>query len=283
MATPSGPQGSAPSSAPPPGDRTNTAQPDADTRVRRRPAVLICMAVVAVLLFAGFCALGTWQVHRRAWKLDLIARVDQRVHAPAAPAPGPGEWPGVTADKDEYRHVSLTGRYLFDKEALVQASTELGSGYWVMTPLRRDDGSIVLINRGFVPGDRRARIARPQAAAESGVMVTGLLRVSEPGGGFLRDNDPRNDRWYSRDVAAIAAARGLNDVAPYFVDAAPDPAVGPDGWPRGGMTVIAFHNSHLVYAVTWYTLALMVAGAAIYIVRDERRLRRSEEENKLRG
>jgi surfeit locus 1 family protein len=241
------------------------------------------MAVVAVLLFAGFSALGTWQVHRRAWKLDLIARVDQRVHAPAAPAPGPDRWPAVGPDTDEYRHVWLSGRYQYDKEALVQASTELGSGYWVLTPLRRDDGSTVLVNRGFVPGDQRNRIAHPEDAARSGATVTGLLRISEPGGGFLRHNDPSQDRWYSRDVQAISAARGLSDTAPYFVDAAADTGVARDAWPRGGMTVIAFHNSHLVYAVTWYALALMVAGAAFYTVREERRQRRAEEGNKLRG
>jgi surfeit locus 1 family protein len=37
--------------------------------------------------------------------------------------------------------------------------------------------------------------------------------------------------------------------------------------------VIAFHNNHLVYAITWYTLALMVAGGAWLAVREERRAR----------
>ncbi|CAM3720212.1 SURF1-like protein [Bordetella sputigena] len=254
---------------------SNTALPDADTGGGRRPAVLICMAVVAVLLFAGFCALGTWQVHRRAWKLDLIARVEQRVHAPAQPAPGPQRWPAVTADSDEYRHVFLRGRYDYGKETLTQASTELGSGYWVITPLLRDDGTTVLVNRGFVPGDQRGDIAHPEAAARDGVTVTGLLRISEPGGGFLRHNDPAGNRWYSRDVQAIAAARGLADTAPYFVDAQAAPGAEPGAWPRAGMTVIAFHNSHLVYAVTWYALALMVAGAAFYTVREERRQQRT--------
>ncbi|CAM3521485.1 SURF1 family protein [Bordetella flabilis] len=254
--------------------RSSTAQPDAAPRVRRRPATLVCLAVVAVLLFSGFFALGTWQVQRRAWKLDLIARVDQRVHAPAVAAPGPDRWPQVSADSDEYRHVALVGRYLYAKETLVQASTALGSGYWVMTPLRQPDGAVVLVNRGFVPGDQRDRIAHPDTAARTDTTVTGLLRVTEPHGGFLRRNDPAGNRWYSRDVQAIAAARDLSDVAPYFVDAAADPHAAPDTWPVGGMTVIAFHNSHLVYAVTWYALALMVAGAAFYTVREERRPRR---------
>jgi surfeit locus 1 family protein len=236
---------------------------------------MACLAVVAVFLFAGFFALGTWQVQRRAWKLDLIARVDQRVHAPAVAAPGPQAWPHVSADADEYRHVSVAGRYEYDKETLVQASTALGSGYWVMTPLRQPDASVVLVNRGFVPGDQRDRITHPgQTGGDT--TVTGLLRISEPHGGFLRNNDPLANRWYSRDVQAIAAAHGLSHVAPYFVDAAADASAAPGTWPAGGMTVIAFHNSHLVYAITWYTLALMVAGAAFYTLREERRLRQPE-------
>ncbi|MGX7876913.1 SURF1 family cytochrome oxidase biogenesis protein [Mesorhizobium sp. ORM6] len=83
--------------------------------------------------------------------------------------------------------------------------------------------------------------------------------MSEPGGGFLRNNDAAGNRWYSRDVAAIATARGLTDnVAPYFVDAETS---GTGGWPRGGLTVVNFRNSHLVYALTWFTLAAMLAAA----------------------
>jgi surfeit locus 1 family protein len=94
-------------------------------------------------------------------------------------------------------------------------------------------------------------------------MVTGLLRLSEPGGGFLRPNDPRSDRWYSRDVAAIAASRGLDRVAPYFIDLerAPDEA----GLPIGGLTVVTFPNNHLVYAVTWGILALMAAAGTAFL------------------
>ena len=69
--------------------------------------------------------------------------------------------------------------------------------------------------------------------------VVGLLRLSEPGGGFLRRNDPANERWYSRDVEAIARARALpaGDVAPFFVDAfsVAGPSVAGDApWPRAG-------------------------------------------------
>ena len=255
------------------------------------------MSLGALILFASFVALGTWQVHRRTWKLDLIARVEQRVHAPAVPAPTASEWPEVTAANSEYRHVRAAGTFLNESETLVQATTELGAGYWVLTPLRQGDGTIVLVNRGFVAPEHRDRPAHGAAEPTTPATVTGLLRMTEPSGAFLRHNDPAADRWYSRDVQAIAAARGLSRVAPYFIDADASPgdrkltaaANGSDvevgananasnstspAAPIGGLTIIQFHNSHLTYLITWYTLALMVVGGMWIVMREERRARR---------
>ena len=223
-------------------------------------------ALCALALFMAFAALGTWQLQRRVWKLDLIERVNQRVAAPAVPAPAMPDWPRVNAANDEYRHVALSGRFIEGRDVRVQAVTAIGSGFWLLSPLQLADGSVVLVNRGFVPPKWSAALpAASSAGADASVTVTGLLRLTEPGGGFLRSNDPAAERWFSRDVAAIAQARALSPVAPYFVDAGAAPAGSAIAAtpPIGGLTVIAFHNSHLVYALTWYTLALMVAGAAI--------------------
>lgn len=232
------------------------------------PWALRILAALLIVLFAG---LGTWQVQRLQWKLALIERVESRVHsAPVAPPP-PARWGHLSAASDEYRRVKLSGHFLYQFTTPVQAVSDLGSGYWLVTPMCMADGSIVLVNRGFVgladglldkyPG-RRAEAAACTEAPAAPYDVVGLLRMPEPHGGFLRENDPAHNRWYSRDVAAIAKARGLYNVAPYFVDAAQDqdPADAPDH-PVGGLTVITFHNNHLVYAFTWYALALMVIGA----------------------
>lgn len=242
---------------------------------QRSTAARVIFAVCAALAFAGFFALGNWQVERRAWKLDLIARVEQRVHAPATDAPGRDRWPQVNAAADEYRHLRIAGTFLHDKETLVQASTRLGAGFWVLTPLQAA-GTTVLVNRGFVPAEARDRAARMATEPKGETTVTGLLRITEPNGGFLRKNAPAAGRWFSRDVQAIAAARGLDNAAPYFIDAEAMPSApgAAPVWPTGGLTVITFPNSHLVYAITWYGLALMVAGAAWFVWRDERRRRK---------
>jgi surfeit locus 1 family protein len=140
-----------------------------------------------------------------------------------------------------------------------------------MTPLLVQDGNSILINRGFVPSDKKDAEARRASKTAGTVAVTGLLRISEPGGGFLRSNDPRADRWYSRDVAAIAAAKGVADPAPFFIDL--DATANPGGLPVGGLTVVKFHNSHLVYAITWFSLAAMALGATIVVGRYRGELR----------
>jgi surfeit locus 1 family protein len=235
--------------------------------------VRLLLGALALLLIVLFAGLGTWQVWRLQWKLDLIARVDARVHAAPVAPPSAARWVGITAESDEYRRVQVAGTYLYEYTTPVLALTELGSGYWLLTPLCTADGHVILVNRGFIPAELGARTryeprksrGYPCATVAGGaVQLVGLLRISEKGGAFTRSNDPAQNRWYSRDVAEIAAARGLPATltAPFFIDAAAgqNPAGSPDQ-PQGGLTVVSFHNSHLVYAFTWYVLALMVAGA----------------------
>lgn len=237
-------------------------------RAPRRAGALVAFAILLTVAFAGFMALGVWQVQRMAWKHDLIARVDARVHAQPVPAPARAQWSAVSDADDAYRRVSVTGRFVPGMEARTQAVTELGAGAWVLAPLLTNSGDYVLINRGFVPAGKTA--AQPPTRT---VTVQGLLRISEPGGGFLRRNDPAHGRWYSRDVAAIAQTHGLpaDRVAPFFIDAERDPAT--EAWPRGGMTVVKFRDSHLSYALTWFGMALLALAGGVYLFASERRLR----------
>ncbi len=240
---------------------------------RRRGRFILWM-VLAAVFFAGFVALGTWQVQRLGWKLKLIHDVDTRVHAPPVPAPGPARWRQVENGGLHYLHVSLTGRFLPGKQTLVHGASKLGYGYWVMAPLQTARGFIVLVNRGYIASDVPGTPAFAKVKPPSGeVTLTGLLRFTQPSGSFLRHNKPRQDQWYSRDVTGIARARGLplDRVAPYFVDADAD-ATRPGG-PVAGLTRIHFRNAHLGYAITWYLLALGTLVCAGIVIRHERQIR----------
>jgi surfeit locus 1 family protein len=253
----------------------------------RREAGGTAPAIIALCLVLLFAGLGTWQVQRRSWKLDLIARVNARVHAAPTKLPAPEQWPQVNAANDEYRHVRLQGLWLRGSTTRVQALTERGAGFWLLSPLKLVGGGTVLVNRGFVLPDAPNSDPPDSVSGAQPVTVTGLLRMSEPGGSFLRRNDAQAGRWYSRDVQAIARARGLHQVAPFFIDAEAEAeaeagphadAAASSSSPLAGLTVIRFPNNHLVYAITWYALALMSAWAAWRVAREPSRRPDSGEE-----
>jgi surfeit locus 1 family protein len=227
------------------------------------------LIAIAAFATAGFGALGIWQVERRAWKRALIERVEARVHAAPAAAPGPAEWPTLSRESAEYRRVAVTGHFLRDRQTLVQAVTEHGAGFWLMQPLQTDRGFVVLVNRGFVPTGWHESAATRTTGTAGAITVTGLLRISEPHGAFLRRNAPAENRWYSRDVEALSHAQQLTDTAPYFIDAEayPHAAAGSSPPPIAGLTVVQFRNSHLQYAITWFTLALMALGLGVRVAR----------------
>lgn len=227
------------------------------------------LGLLAFSIFAAFCAvvfggLGIWQVERLAWKNQLVEMVEAR--STAAPTDlDSANWAELDPQSSEYLRVSASGRFE-GADTLSQALTVHGGGFWVLTPLRLADGRTLLVNRGFVTAAQRdAGIPRP----EGEVTVSGLLRASEPDGGFLRANDPAGGRWYSRDVAEIGATLGLQNPAPFFVDADADG----DTYPIGGLTVLNFPNNHLVYALTWFGLTALSLFALFWLWRD--RFRRS--------
>ncbi len=246
------------------------------------------MLLLLVSLVVMFSGLGIWQLQRLAWKRELIATVDARIHAEPVPVPDSADWAGMTVEDLVYQRVCLSGTFDHTAEVQSLAVSELGSGYWVMTPLQLYGGGTVLVNRGFVPQSMRDPTKRLASTPTGNVVVTGLLRASEPKGGFLRDNDPDAGRWYSRDTAAIAQAKRLTDpVAPFFVDAGSgdDAAITADanavthgdvvgsisGFPRGGLTVVTFRNTHLVYALTWFALAILGIFGIMLLSREWRK------------
>lgn len=231
-------------------------------RRRSRPYGLVALLLAALLLF---CGLGVWQVKRLAWKEALIARVDDRVHAPPVAVPADALLKRGDQGAVEYLRVALSGTWEPAGTVLVRAATDLGTGYWVMTPIRSDDGRLLYVNRGFVEaGTPLADVRRATPGAP--VRLTGLLRVTEPGGSLLQSNRPGDDRWYSRDIAAIARSRGNAAVQSIFVDAQSISPAQPDG-PVPGLTVIHFPNNHLSYAITWFAMAVLSAVGAVIVWR----------------
>jgi len=223
---------------------------------------------------AGLIALGTWQLERKSWKEGLIGELEKKLSALPAALPLREQWPQLSPDKDEFRRVKFPADVL-DQEALVYTSGSAirpdvsGPGYWVLSPARLTDDSLVVVNRGFVPDGKQDPSTRREGQPRGAIEVIGAMRWPEPRGLFTPSDTPAKNLWFVRDPAAIAAAKGWGSIAPFYIDQEAPPAQG--GLPKVGPLKPALPNNHLQYAVTWYGLALVVLVSGIIFVRARRR------------
>jgi len=172
----------------------------------------------------------------------------------------------ATLDRDnaEYRRVAFTATFDDSKEALVYAAASAfrpdvsGPGDWVFTPARLADGHTVIVNRGFVPEGRQDSGSRRDGLVSGAVDIVGVLRWPDPPSLFTPAGEPARNLWFARDSAAIAAAKGIADAAPFYVEM--ESPVPPGGLPHPAPVHPSLPNSHLGYAITWFGLAAMLVG-----------------------
>ena len=220
------------------------------------------LLIPALLAFAVLIALGTWQLERKAWKEGLIAALSERLAAAPAALPAPAAWPRLEQTREEYRRVTFSADFDHRHEALVYAVASAfrpdvsGPGFWVFTPARLPDGTLVIVNRGFVPQDRRGPATRANGQVAGPVEIVGALRWPEHRSWFSPADDPARNLWFVRDPQAIAAAKGIGPVAPFYLEQ--ESPVPPGGLPQPGKIAVTLRNAHLHYAITWYGLALVL-------------------------
>lgn len=236
---------------------------------RRRGAHAALLVILSLGALAALLALGTWQVQRLAWKENLIAMIEARIASDPHSLNDIGTRLGTTGDI-EYWPVSVGGEFRHEGERHFFATHKGQSGYFVYTPLEIDNGRLILVNRGFVPFERKDPATRPEGQVDGWQTVTGLAREAprEKPSFIVPDNDPAKNVFYWKDLSAMAASSGVGepgDYLPFFIDA--NDAPNPGGLPAGGVTILDLPNNHLQYAVTWYGLAaalVAVLGAWLW-------------------
>jgi surfeit locus 1 family protein len=221
----------------------------------RGPRRLIRPLLVALPVLLVLLGLGTWQAQRLVWKTEILDRIAAAEAGPALPLP---------AAPQPFTKVEAAGRFDHGREALVgleMRGATLGSR--LVTPLLREGAPAILVDRGWVPLERRQAVDHP----EHPVRVTGWVRPAERAGIFAATDDTAGRRFYTFDPAAIGAALGLPQVAPFGLVALGEGR----GLPEPDRRLPRPSNNHLGYAITWYGLAAALAG--VFLVWARRRLR----------
>ena len=219
---------------------------------------LLVPSLVALAAFLVLIGLGTWQLERKVWKEKLIAAMDERLAAAPVALPPAFEWRRLNPDNAEFRRAKFHAQFEEGRGVWVYvAGSALRDdiktpGYFAFQPAHLDDGSTIVVNRGYVPIDQ----ILPWRGGS--VDIVGYLRWPEARPWGLSDTDTSSDTWFVRDQRAMAAAKGWGDVAPFYVDQeSPVPA---GGLPRPAPLKVNLRNDHLQYAITWYGLAIVLVG-----------------------
>ena len=217
------------------------------------------LTIVCALAFALLMSLGVWQVQRMQWKNGLIAQAEAAAALPPAP---PVE---VLALHDPaFRKILIDCPGLATAPYVeLQTIYEGQAGVRLISACRPTDfPAEFLIDRGFVAEGISAR--PPVAASVAPFRVTAELREVPPPGPMALPVD--KGRFFARDTLGMARALGVADPDPntLFALTSSNPewqALQPFAPPA------AFSNNHLGYALTWFGLALALAGFYIALLR----------------
>uniref|UniRef100_A0A147BHD8 SURF1-like protein n=1 Tax=Ixodes ricinus TaxID=34613 RepID=A0A147BHD8_IXORI len=209
-------------------------------------------------------ALGTWQVQRRKWKLQLIDELSRKTELP------PVDLPESLSELSsmEYQRVRVVGTFDHAREVYVSPrsliqpgdgekqsggllSSASQTGALVITPFKLADRDVsILVNRGWVPRAKTAPESRAQGQIEGEVQLTGIVRRPEKRPPLGPKEGHSGTFWHYKDIEGMARFR---DVAPVLIDA--DSASTVTGGPVGGQTKVTLRNEHFSYILTWYSLS----------------------------
>ena len=213
--------------------------------------------VLAAGIAAGFAVLASlcaWQVARALERERNVELASARLIL--APVPLPTR---ILPEEQELTPVQVVGRFIHAEERHVLTSQPaLGPGVRVITPFETAGGRRILVDRGFVPESLRDRHDRPAGTAGDRVAVEGVLSWPRERGFFVPEPDPISGLWFARDVAALAADTGAEELLVIARHSAPG------GFPRADAPLGSERrNFHVEYAATWAALAvawLLIGG-----------------------
>lgn len=207
-------------------------------------------SLVALIILFTLCG---WQLKRLSWKENLInLRVDRF------------EGKSLSLEsidnpvKNEFRKVSINGKFLNDKEMFMPALSKRGNnGFHILVPLETKNGKKIIYDTGWVPTHKKDKIGRVSNLDNSFSMKEAVIRLPGRKGKFQPDNEPQNNFWFFVETNAMANYLNLEVEQLYYLEAINN---GPNGFPIGNQTRIYIRNNHLQYAITWFLISCGLIG-----------------------
>jgi surfeit locus 1 family protein len=228
--------------------------------LNRRAAVVLVAALLSAALTAR---LGWWQLDRAAQKNQLQAAMDSRRALPPLPATELAA-DAASAAAQHHRAIVLQGQWAVEQTIYLENRQMKGvPGFFAVTPLRLDDGTAVLVQRGWLPRDQADRTRIVAAPPPTGrVQVQGFIAPA-PGRLYEFDTAASGPIRQNLDLDAFARETGLR-LRPLSVQQHDDASQPPDAllrqWPAPASGV----HKHYGYAFQWFALSALILGLYVW-------------------
>ncbi len=228
------------------------------------------------IAFAVACfALGNWQLARRAEAHAAVVKVETNYDS--APKPLTTLLPELDSfdAAREWSQARMSGTYLRDQQLLVRTRPLGGEpGFEVLVPLRLEDGSIFIVDRGWVPTGSTHDTPDVVPAAPTGtVEVIARLKPGEPRIPGRTAPQGQIATIELHDIAQLLDEPTYTGAYGLMVAEAPAAAENPTPLPRPARD----EGPHLSYAFQWFVFALLGFIGLGWAIRQEYRLANADD------
>ncbi|WP_443747830.1 SURF1 family protein [Asticcacaulis solisilvae] len=214
---------------------------------------LLISALIAFILLNG---LGIWQLCRLQWKEQLIADMARTEAMPPLPAAAL-----LAEAKPQWRSAVLpTCQADLGRALYMHSEVDGVPGYRALVACPTGAGSDMLVDLGFTKEKKPAQ-------SVFGFVPVGRLRPADKPSVFAPVNNPAANDWYTRSTLEMGKALGYALRPDYFLVLDLKASHLDDAGLQQGPLTAPLTNRHLEYALTWFSMAWIMAGIVFVMVR----------------
>jgi surfeit locus 1 family protein len=201
--------------------------------------------IILVLL-----SLGSWQLYRLNWKLNLISEIENSLKN------NPVEL--SKSDKKNYLRIKTSGQIDFDKQIYLYNLNKSGKpGFEVINPILIGNENY-LINRGWIAFDQKDQSEINFVNEDK---IIGTLKLQTKASTFKPENDIEKNYWFTlnRDDVFKYTGKNFSNFIIYLN--------GDYKTPEPKVITANISNNHKKYAITWFSMAISILLIYLYFRR----------------
>jgi len=208
----------------------------------------LLFSIFVFIFISIFIALGSWQIVRLNWKLEILNKIDVSLKKEPVDL--------IANPPEDYLKIKTSGVIDFNKQIYLYSLNEKGApGFNVVNPIKINNKNF-LLNRGWIPFDKKNT---KEINIFDHKTILGTLKKQTKASKFKPANDIKDNYWFTLDRNDVFKYTNKN-FSPFIIYLNNNSEL-----PRPKIITVNIPNSHKKYAITWFSLALSIFFFYLYV------------------